>query len=135
MEKAKKVTKVELYAQLKGIVENAGVENAEELIAFIDKQVEAIENKAAKAKERAAVKKAEGDALRDTVEGILTNEFQTIATITKAIGDEEVTNAKVTARLTQLVNAGVAVKAQVTEGSRKVMGYKLAEATEVADAE
>lgn len=128
MEKAKKVTKVEYFAQLKEIVAQVEPENAEELVAFIDKQVEAIENKAAKAKEKAAEKRAEGDALRATIEGLLTGEFQTIATITAAVADEEVTPAKVTARLTQLVNAGVAEKAQVTEGSRKVMGYKLVDA-------
>lgn len=125
MEKAKKVTKVEYFAQLKEIVAQVEPENAEELVAFIDKQVEAIENKAAKAKEKAAEKRAEGDALRVTIEGLLTDEFQTIAAITAAVADEEVTPAKVTARLTQLVNADIAEKAQVTDGSRKVMGYKL----------
>lgn len=128
MEKAKKVTKVEYFTQLKEIVAQVEPENAEELVAFIDKQIEAIENKAAKAKEKAAEKRAEGDALRATIEGLLTGEFQTIATITAAVADEEVTPAKVTARLTQLVNAGIATKAQVAEGSRKVMGYKLADA-------
>lgn len=128
MEKAKKVTKVEYFGQLKDIVKAVEPENAEALVEFIDKEIAAIENKAAKAKERAAEKRAEGDALRATIEGLLTNELQTIAAITKAVGDEEVTPAKVTARLTQLVNAGIATKAQVAEGSRKVMGYKLADA-------
>lgn len=126
MEKTKKMTKTDFYEQLKDLVNRIEPENAEELVEFIDKQIEAIANKAAKAKEKAAEKRAEGDALRATVEGMLTDEFQTIAAITKAIGDEEVTNAKVTNRLTQLVNAGIAVKGQVTDGNRKVMGYKLA---------
>ena len=126
MEKAKKVTKAEHFAELKAIVERVEPENAEALIAFIDKEVAAIENQAAKAKEKAAEKRAEGDALRAKIEGLLTDEFQTIADITAAVGDEEVTPAKVTARLTQLVNAGLAEKAQVTAGSRKVMGYKVA---------
>lgn len=125
MEKAKKPTKVDNYAQLKEIVLQVAPENQDELVEFIDKQVEAIVNKAAKAKERAAAKKADGDELRNTVEGLLTGEYQTIAAITKAIDDEEVTSAKVTARLTQLVNAEIAEKAQVTSGSRKVMGYRL----------
>lgn len=125
MEKTKKVTKVEYFAQLKEIVGQVKPENADELVAFIEKQVEAIENKAARAKEKAAEKRAEGDALRATIEGLLTDEFQTIAAITAAVADEEVTPAKVTARLTQLVNADIAEKAQVTDGSRKVMGYKL----------
>lgn len=126
----KKITKTDNFNALKAIVAQVEPENAEALIAFLDKEIEVIANKAAKAKEKAAEKRAEGDALRTKIESLLTDEYQTIAAITAAIGDEEVTAAKVTARLTQLVNADLAEKAQVTSGSRKVMGYKVKVVTE-----
>jgi hypothetical protein len=127
MENVKKVTKKEYYGMLKEIVENSNVEGQAELVEFIDKQIELLENKAAKAKEKAAEKRAEGDELRATVEAALTEEYQTIADITAQIDDEEVTKAKVTARLTQLVKDGIAVKEEAkTEDNKKIMVYKRA---------
>lgn len=133
----KKITKKDYFAMVAEIVDNSNAENKDELMEFIEKQVEALDKKAAKAKERAAEKKAEGDALRDKVEAVLTNEVQVIDQIVEAIGDEDVTRNKVVARLTQLVKADIAVKEEVKNGSKKVMGYKLktedaAEATEEA---
>ena len=131
----KKITKKDYFAMVAEIVDNSNAENKDELMEFIEKQVEALDKKAAKAKERAAEKKAEGDALRDKVEAVLTDEVQVIDQIVEAIGDEDVTRNKVVARLTQLVKANIAVKEEVKNGSKKVMGYKLkaedaAEATE-----
>ena len=104
--------------------------DAEEVIAFIDKTVEQIENKAAKAKEKAAEKRNEGDELFNTVVRALTDELQTIDVITEVViaatGDEEITKSKVTARLTKAVNADIARKEQVKGTSgRKVMAYAL----------
>lgn len=139
MAEAKKVTKKEWYAEIKKIVEAAeGVENKDEVIAFIDKQVQLLDAKAAKAQENAAKKKAEGDELREAVYAVLTTELQNIDQITAQIEGEDVTKAKVTARLTQLVKAEMAVKDSVkTEDGRKVTAYKLAEveATEEVEAE
>ena len=127
MENSKKVTKKEYYVMLKEVVENAEVENKGKLIEFIDKQVKLLDDKAAKAKEKAAEKRAEGDELRATVEATLTEEYQTIADITAQIDDEEVSKAKVTARLTGLVKEGLAVKEEAkTEDGKKVMVYKRA---------
>lgn len=133
-----RITKRDYFEQLREIVEGAGVVNADELVAFIDKQVAQIDAKNAKAKERAAKVKAQGDGLRAEVEAVLTEDFQTIDAITAQVEGEDVTRNKVVARLTQLVDAGIAVKEAVkVEGaSRKVMCYKVAgEATEVEDAE
>lgn len=123
----KKITKKEYFEMVAEIVEGSGAENKEELMEFINKQVEALDKKAAKAKERAAEKKAEGDELRAKVEAVLTDEVQVIDEIVDAIGEEDVTRNKVVARLTQLVKAGIAVKEEVKNGSKKVMGYRLAE--------
>ena len=131
----KKITKKDYFAMVAEIVDNSNAENKDELMEFIEKQVEALDKKAAKAKERAAEKKAEGDALRDKVEAVLTNEVQVIDQIVEAIGDEEVTRNKVVARLTQLVKADIAVKEEVKNGSKKVMGYKLKTEDAADDAE
>ena len=125
MESVKKVTKKEYYVMLKEVVENSNSENKDELVEFIEKQITRLDNKAAKAKERAAEKRAEGDELRALVEATLTDEYQTIADITEQIDNEDVTKAKVTARLTQLVKDGLAVKEEAkTEDGKKVMVYR-----------
>lgn len=122
----KKVTKRDYYEMLKEIVLNANVEGASELVEFIDKQVGLIDAKAEKAKARNAEKKANGDELRDAVQAILTDEFQTIDAIVAQIEGEEITKAKVTARLTSLVNNGIAEKADVKDDEgRKLKAYKL----------
>ena len=125
MESVKKVTKKEYYVMLKEVVENSNSENKDELVEFIEKQITLLDNKAAKAKERAAEKRAEGDEWRALVEATLTDEYQTIADITEQIDNEDVTKAKVTARLTQLVKDGLAVKEEAkTEDGKKVMVYR-----------
>lgn len=125
MESVKKVTKKEYYVMLKEVVEKSNSENKDELVEFIEKQITLLDNKAIKAKERAAEKRAEGDELRALVEATLTDEYQTIADITEQIDNEDVTKAKVTARLTQLVKDGLAVKEEAkTEDGKKVMVYR-----------
>ena len=133
----KKVTKREYFEMLAGIVAAAEVEQATELQEFIAKEIAALDNKAAKAKERAAKNKAEGDALREAVQSVLTEEAQTIDAITGQIEFEgvEVTRNKVVARLTQLVKADIAEKTEVKDGSKKVSAYKLKAAEVEEDAE
>ena len=122
-----KVTKKDWYAQIRAVVEASDNEQKEGILGFIDHEVELLEAKATKAAERAASKKADGDELRNAVQAVLTDELQTIDAITAQINGEDITKAKVTARLTQLVKAGVATKDMVkTEDSRKVTAYKLA---------
>ena len=122
MADVKKVTKKEMFTEIKAVLET--VEGSEELVAFVEKQIEALDNEAAKAKERKAKKVAE-DTLKDTVASRLTDEFQTAEAIVDAIGDEEVSKAKVVNRLSKLIADGVAVKEQTKVGDRKVVCYKL----------
>lgn len=128
----KKLTKKDFYAAIRNMVEGiemVGDIPADEVLAFIDKTVEQIDAKAAKAKEKAAEKKTEGDELRAAVEAILTDELQTIDAIAAQVEGEDVTKSKVTARLTQLVKADIARKEQVKdESGRKVMAYALKDA-------
>ena len=120
-----KMTKAMWLEEIKGVVEAADYENKEGAIEFINKQIETLAAKAEKAKEKAAKAKAEGDDLRAIVECILTANAQPIDDIVAQIESEDVTKAKVTARLTALVNAGIAKKEPVKVGSRKVMAYSL----------
>ena len=122
----KKTTKKDYYEMLKEIVLNANVEGATELVEFIDKQVLLIDSKAEKAKARNAEKKANGDELREAVQNVLTDEFQTIDAIVSQIEGEEITKAKITARLTSLVKNGIAEKTDVKDDEgRKLKAYKL----------
>lgn len=122
----KKTTKRDYYEMLKEIVLNANVEGATELVEFIDKQVSLIDSKAEKAKARNAEKKANGDELREAVQSVLTDEFQTIDAIVSQIEGEEITKAKITARLTSLVKNGIAEKTDVKDDEgRKLKAYKL----------
>lgn len=124
----KKLTKKDYYEILKGIVTGSNVENGEDLVAFIDKQIEQLDNKATKAKEKAAEKKAEGDELRAIVLSVLTPDFQTIEDIVAQIEGEDITKAKIVARLTQLVKNGEAKKEQTKNAeNKKVMTYAIAD--------
>lgn len=124
----KRMTKKDYLFEIKGIVEDTDIENKSELIYFLESQIASIESKAAKAKERAAAKKAEGDELRENVKSVLTNDFQVAEDIlAKLDGNEDLTIAKVRARLTQLVNLGEAEKTDVkTEDNKTKKAYRLA---------
>ena len=127
----KKITKRDRFEEIKALL----ADNAD-IVEFCDNEIALLDGKAEKAKARNAKKKAEGDALQDKVEALLTGEFQTIDAIMNGITDEDATKAKVQARLTKLVNAGVAVKDQVSitvDGKKtKRMAYSIAD---VGDAE
>lgn len=129
----KKITKKTYFETLKGIVEAAQITgdiSAKDMLAFIDKQIEQIDNKAAAAKAKNAEKKAEGDALRETVAELLTNEYQTVDKIVEQVivetENEAITKQMIVSRLTQLVKLGRAAKEQVKdeETKRRVMAYK-----------
>lgn len=123
---AGKVTKREYFEILKEMVETSERADAEELIGFIDHELELLTAKADKAKERAAKSKEKGDELRGIIFNVLTTNYQTVDAITAQIEVEDITRAKVVSRLSQLVKFGQAEKEQVKdETGRKVMAYKL----------
>ena len=129
----KKITKKQVFEALIGAVtgmEKVGEIDAAVVLATLETAVAQLDAKAGKAKAKAAEKKAEGDALRAEIAGVLTDEFQTADEITAQVETEGVTKAKVVARLTQLVDAEVAVKEQVKVGDRKLMAYKIKPETE-----
>lgn len=106
-------------------------------IEFCEKELTALETKAQKAKERAAAKKNEPDALTEAILSVLrADKYQTIPEITVQVTEliPGTTNAQVTYRLSRvLVKEGLAENQEVTipaaEGARarKVQGYKAVE--------
>lgn len=119
-----KITKKEKFEILRGFVPEAS-EQYNMLIEFIDSEIAAINKKAKKAKIRAEITKAEGDEMRAVVESALTNDWQSIASILNAIGDEEFTKGKVSARLGALIKMGIAEKESQTVDGKRVMHYRL----------
>ena len=136
-----KITKREMFEAIKGLAESGALhmvdfnENiTDEAVAeFCENEIDLLDKKAAKAKERAAAKAAEGDILTALVRAALTtDEFKSIADVTAMVAEEEpdVTAAKVSYRLSSLVKAGEAEKSEITipatETSKKrtVNGYR-----------
>ena len=120
-----KITKVDMFNAIADFIADTDWERKDEAIEFIEKQIDQLKAKAEKAKSRAEEKKIEGDELREAVANALTNEPQTIDAITAIVAESfDVTKAKVTARLTQLVKLGEATKEQVKIDGRKIMVYK-----------
>ena len=134
-----KITKREMFEALVAYAEAREMEitvgevtiNSDDFVAFASKEIEQLDKKAVKAKERAAAKRAEGDALTEAVLGVLTADLQTAAEVAAQIEDEEATVAKVSYRLGALVKDGKAVKEDVKvdrDGKKATLkGYKLAE--------
>lgn len=127
-----KITKREMFEAIKAVMETGeSTVDPADIVAFCDKEIETLANRAAKAKERAAAKKAEADVLYDTVRDALTDEYQTIADIAAVVveTDPDASTSKITYRLTKLVEANEAEKTQMTvptaDGKkRKVNGYR-----------
>ena len=134
-----KITKREMFEAIKGLAESGALhmQDFNEAISdsavaeFCENEIALLDKKAAKAKETAAKKRAEGDELTDAVRAALsTEEFEPIAEIATRIEGPDVTVSKVTYRLTQLVKNGEAEKQEISvaggEGqkARKIMGYR-----------
>lgn len=130
----KKVTKKDMFAEIITLARENGRVDIEE---FCEVQIEQLNRKADKAKERKAEKAAKGDALKDAIAAVLTEDLQTAADITEKVLDagEDVSRAKVVARLTKLVKEGVAGKMQVKVDKKRVMAYALADAIPVDEDE
>lgn len=118
-----KVSKREMFEAIKGLAESGALhmvdfnENiTDEAVAeFCANEIDLLDKKAAKAKERAAAKKAEGDELTEQIYNVLSNdEFMTIPEIVKALGDEDVSAQKASYRLRTLVAENRAEKTEVS---------------------
>lgn len=119
-----KITKRERFEDLKTVAAAAG---REDLVEFIDEQIAMLDRRLEKAKEYKAKKSAASDELKTKIAAALTHSFTPADVITEQVadGDEEVTKAKVTARLGQLVRAGEAEKITIKVDKRRVVAYAL----------
>lgn len=137
MENTVKKTKAMYFAELREMVLAAVEDQAQqnELVEFIDKQIETLEKRKVAAAERAEKKKAESDAMTDAILAQIGNELITVDEIVIALNSEEVTRNKVTARLGKLVKAGTIVKEAVKVEGNKRMAYRLATDADAADAD
>lgn len=137
MENTVKKTKAMYFAELREMVLAAVEDQAQqdELVEFIDKQIETLEKRKVAAAERAEKKKAESDAMTDAILAQIGNELITVDEIVIALDSEEVTRNKVTARLGKLVKAGTIVKEAVKVEGNKRMAYRLATDADATDAD
>lgn len=128
------MTKREIYAAL---INNATITlqdtevTVEDIIALAEKELETLDKRNAKARERAEQKRKDSDELGEFIYNeILTNEFQPIAAILTQINSEEPLSAsKIVARMKKLIEAGKVEKSEIKvntdDGKTKnVMGYK-----------
>ena len=122
---ANKNTKRTMYNEIM----EAMADNAE-VVAFCQKELDHLDKQAQTAK---AYKAKKQDALRIQVYSCLTDNYQTAEDIAAEIGDENITKAKVTAKLTALVRDNMAVKANVKVDGRRLMGYALPTTDNAAD--
>lgn len=137
MENTVKKTKAMYFAELREMVLAAVEDQAQqnELVEFIDKQIETLEKRKIAAAERAEKKKAESDAMTDAILAQIGDELITVDEIVIALDSEEVTRNKVTARLGKLVKAGTIVKEAVKVEGNKRMAYRLATDADAVDAD
>lgn len=117
------MTKKEYFGALRYIVENLGIENlvgngtlpsvtGDELLAFIDHEVELLSRKRSTVS-KPTKRQVENEVLKGRIAEILSDEGQTVTAILGELGDEGLTNQRVSALLRQMVEKGVAQKEMV----------------------
>lgn len=119
------MTTREFYEFANAVFANVTDEKAPEAIAYIEKATAALDARNEKAKERAAAKRAAGDALTARMGELIGEEPMTIADIVAAMEPEypDITPAKVVARVKRLVADETVVKGTAKVGSRKLVTY------------
>lgn len=135
-----KITEAQMFEAIKSMIETGVFQyqaaegtmevDSDEVAAFCEKKLDALARKAAKARETAASKKAEGDELTEIIYQHVSEEPITIEDMVAALDDETVTRGKVQYRLSALAKEGRVVKTEVsTTGAdgkkRHVAAYAL----------
>lgn len=131
-ETVKKATKKEMFEEIKAILTSSPNMVPTKLVEFIDNEIEALNKKAEAARKARDKKKAEVDTLLEEVFACLNDtSFTVIPQIMENFKDnEDITPAKVTARLTKLVRENKVEKDSVNiaaEGEKKkvLTGYRI----------
>lgn len=82
----KKMTKKEMFAMVIGVVENAEVENREEMVAFLNHEIELLEKKSSKTgatktqKENLVLMEQLKEAFKEMEKPVTISEFQALST-------------------------------------------------------
>ena len=125
MEKTK-LTKRDYFKMLAGVVENSGVDNREELQAFINHELELLDKKSASRGTATTAKQKENEDLKEYILGILT-EVNRAVTITELQAEDarlgELTNQRISAMLKQLKDEGKIIRTEL----KKKAYFKIAE--------
>lgn len=123
-----RVTKREYFERLADIVKAANREDEAELLMMIENEVDILDRKAEKAKERNLRKKEEKDAFTEMVYNALDlKEFMNADEVMAFLDEDlEVSRHKVLARLSHLVRTGRAEKRKLpkNEEGKELMGYR-----------
>ena len=119
-------TKRDYFETLREMVVATVSDQAEqdEMLEFIDRELEILENRKAAAQKRAEKRRAESDALTDQIYSLLGDDWSTVDTIVESIDDEEVTRNKVTSRLGKLIKLGKVEKEPVKVDGKSRMAYR-----------
>lgn len=107
-----------------------GTATSEQIIEYCTHEIELLDKKALKSRERTNKKRAEGDELRNRIYGLLDDQPQIIPDLLAQLEDDTLTSNKVANRLSQLYNMGLIDKEVVmVEGPdgkhRKMNAYWL----------
>jgi len=96
-----------------------------DITEFVETSLAQLDNRAAKAAERAAQKKVDGDEMRAAIKAVIANSEKpvTIAEILEALDNEEMTSAKVVSRVGQLVKLGEVFKSDTRVDGRSLKIY------------
>ena len=142
-----KITKKQILEAVRSLIETGSLSNGvteADVIGYIDLTISQMENKAEKARERAAKARAKGDELTEAIKAILTNTDQSYLSIDSILSQIEenidATRAKVISRLTSLAKVGEVHKAKAKDEANHVIsgdavGPAPAEAAEAEETE
>lgn len=121
------MTKRDYFNELRDLVTNSDVQNGEQLLAFINHELELLDKKNTASAKSAKRKDKAKDELAVSVFSALTAEPQTVVEILEKISDEGATPSKLSYRLSKMVEAGTAVREMVkdSETQRRVTAYRL----------
>lgn len=121
-----KLTKRDYFKMLAGVVENSGIDNREELQAFINHELELLDKKSASRGTATTAKQKENEDLKDYILGVLT-EINRAVTITELQAEDvklgELTNQRISAMLKQLKDEGKVIRTEL----KKKAYFKIAE--------
>lgn len=121
-----KKTKVQYFNEMRDIITNFYEgEEKEDYIAFIDKQINSLENQRIKQIEKREKNREAADELTETIYSMLDEvEYRSTELIISMIGNAELTKNKIVSRISRLIKEGRAEKTIVKNGTKRQTLYR-----------